>query len=182
MLLNLIHLKHRTDRLSTLKPELEAQGISDYRIWDGVIHPTSTNIGIAQAHQQIVKWAQSTHQKEVLIAEDDLHFTAIGSFDYYIKNKPDDYDLYLGGIVWGKPNNNLVDDFSGTTLYMIHEKFYDKFLSVSGEKDLDRSLKSKGKFVVCNPMVVVQHNGFSDHSNRHVDFQTYIRGYKLFGQ
>jgi hypothetical protein len=37
-----------------------------------------------------------------MIAEDDVKFTAKGAFDYFKKNESDDYELYHGGIYYGK--------------------------------------------------------------------------------
>ena len=120
---------------------------------------------------------------EVLVAEDDIHFTSPGAFRLFLDNKPIEYDIYLGGIIWGKiKEDNSVDDFSGNTLYMVNSRFYSTILSVSEEKDFDRVVANKGKFFVCKPMVVVQHNGYSDNQKRHIDFDPYIRRTKLYGR
>ena len=117
MVLNIIHLPHRTDRLKLLNQELIEQNILDYKIWDGIIDKSIPQKGISQAHKQIVKYAQEEKLSEILIAEDDLYFTAKGAFDYFLKNKPSDFDIYLGGIHEGKvKQDNTVADFSGTTL------------------------------------------------------------------
>ena len=119
--------------------------------------------------------------QSILIAEDDIKFTDIGAFDFYLKNIPNDFDLYLGGIIWGHlENDNSVKDFSGTMLYMIHERFYDTFLSVDEHYHIDRSLKNKGRFVVCNPMIAVQHNGFSDNLERLMNYDVYLKGRKFY--
>jgi hypothetical protein len=87
-----------------------------------------------------------------------------GALDYYLKSEPQDYDLYLGGISYGKLNNdNIVEEFTGTDLYKIRQRFYNTLLSLSGEVDIDRALARKGKYYVCNPMVAIQRNGFSDN-------------------
>ncbi len=49
----------------------------------------------------------------------------------------------------------IVDDFAGIILYLINEKFYDVLLSIPEEHHLDRELRNKGKFIVCNPFTVV---------------------------
>lgn len=119
---------------------------------------------------------------EVLIAEDDIKFTSPHSFTFFLKNKPLNYDIYLGGIIWGKLNeDNSVDDFSGTTLYLANQKFYDTLLSLPDDKDYDRALANKGKFIVCNPMVAQQHDGFSDNQKRYIYFGPYIRRSNLYG-
>lgn len=106
-----------------------------------------------------------------MIAEDDIKFTARGAFDYFIKNEPQEYDLYLGGIIYGNINSdNTVCDFAGTHFYKIKQKFYDTFLSIPEGKDIDRLLANKGKFIVCNPFVAIQNNGFSDNQKRHQNY------------
>ena len=92
----------------------------------------------------------------------------------------EDYDLYLGGIYYGKiSEDNTVSDFAGAMLYMIHEKFYETFLTVSEEKDIDRSLANKGKYIVCNSFVAIQHNGYSDNKKK-VNYDSYLKGRILF--
>ena len=92
--------------------------------------------------------------------------------------------IYIqGGIYFGSLNtDNSVEDFAGLTLYKIRQKFYDTFLSINEDKDLDRELSKKGKFLVCNPFVAVQHNGFSDNVKEYVNHDKHLIGKKLFIQ
>ena len=182
-MLNIIHLSHRKDRERLLIEQLKDQNIVDYKLWEGVFDKENPKCGIARAHKNIVRWAQSQNHPFVLIAEDDIKFTAIGAFEYFIKNEPKEYDLYLGGVMHGEINeDHSINDFSGLTLYKIRENFYDTFLSLSEERDIDRELANKGKFIVCNPFTVVQHNGFSDNKNEYQNFDLYLQQHKLFGQ
>jgi hypothetical protein len=181
MVLNIIHLPHRTDRLKVLNQELLEQNILKYKIWDGIIDKSFPQRGISQAHKQIVKYAQEEKLAEILIAEDDLHFTSKGAFDYFIKNKPNHYDIYLGGIHEGKvKEDDTVEDFSGGTLYIVNSRFYDVFLSVPENLNIDRALRYRGKFVVCNPPVAIQHNGFSDNIKQYCNYDEYLRGKTFF--
>lgn len=181
MRLNIIHLSHRTDRRELLMREIKEQKIKEYKIWNGIIDPFLPCRGISQAHKQIIKEAKETRLPEILIGEDDLHFTASGAFDFYLKNKPSDFDIYLGGIVYGKIiENNIVNDFSGITFYMVNERYYDTILSIPEEYHLDRALKNKGKFIVCNPFTVIPHNGYSDNYKREFDYLPYLKDRTLF--
>ena len=183
MRLNVIHLAHRTDRLKLLNQELIEQHILDYKIWDGIIYESIPHRGISKAHKQIVKWAQKEKLPEILIAEDDFHFTAKGAFDYFIKNKPYDFDIYLGGIHEGQTKqDNTVADFSGMTFYVVKSRFYDVFLSVRENGNIDRELRNRGKFIVCNPPVVIQHNGFSDNIKQFCNYDMHLKGKTYFGQ
>lgn len=174
--MNIIHLPNRVDRYSLIKKEIADQQITDVRFWDGISDEILPCRGIAKAHKQIVAWAAIKNHEEILVAEDDVKFTAIGAFQYYIQNKPKHFDIYLGGITWGTiANDNTVTDFSGAMLYMVHRNFYEQILTLAEEKDFDRSLAGLGRYVVCNPMVACQHNGYSDNQGRYVDFTRYFR-------
>lgn len=95
--LHIIHLVARTDRMETLRRELAAQEITNYRIWPGITG-TPTYRGVASAHQQIVSFADEQQTESVVIAEDDIRFTTPGAYRYFLNHTPADYDLYLGGI------------------------------------------------------------------------------------
>ncbi|HUZ58285.1 MAG TPA: hypothetical protein VMU83_05840 [Hanamia sp.] len=181
MFLNIIHLAQRVDRLQLLKDEIATQKISNFKMWEGVVDNTLTRRGISRAHKNIIRHAKLQGSQSVLIGEDDLHFTAPGAFNFYLANIPDDFDIYLGGIVYGNiDENNLTTDFSGTTLYIIHERFYDQMLALPEDQHIDRALRNCGKFVVCNPMAVIPHNGYSDNRKRYVDYEPYFNGKNLF--
>lgn len=165
-LLNIIHLPEREDRYAKLQKELQRQGIEDYKIWPGIRSNFSFN-GIREAHQNIVRDAKHRNIPFVIIAEDDIMFLGEGAYDYFTRNIPhvDHFDVYLGGIMWGDilPDNTLQGGwFTGFTLYVMSNKFYDTFLSIRGVGHIDALLRGKGKYFVCNPMVVSQHGGLSD--------------------
>jgi hypothetical protein len=167
--IHIIHLTHRRDRLAHLSEQLINQRITHYRLWDGIIDSQKSSRGIAWAHQQIIRWASREGKDEIIIGEDDLTFTGPGAFRHFIDSEPPHYDMYLGGILYGKIKpDNTVDDFAGTHLYKIKRHFFETFLSLTGEKDIDRDLARRGKFLVCNPIVAIQCDGYSDntHTNR----------------
>jgi hypothetical protein len=181
MQLHIIHLPQRNDRLKLLKVELQGQNIIDYRIWEGIVDKNIPAKGISQAHKQIVRYAKENQLPEVLIAEDDLKFTAKGAFNFFLKTKPNDFDLYLASIYFGKiKSDNTVDDFSGLTFYVVKEKFYDILLSRPEHDNLDRMMKNTGKFIVCNPFTVIQQNGFSDNVSSLCNYDSFLLGRELF--
>lgn len=182
MQLHIIHLKHRTDRGQLLDIQLFEQNIVNFKLWEGVLDEENPKRGIAKAHKQIIEWARNQNLPSITIAEDDIKFSAPGAFEYFIKNEPKEYDLYLGGIMYGNINSdNSVNDFAGIHLYKINQNFYDTFLSLSEEKDVDRSLAGKGKFIVCNPFAAIQHNGFSDNKKKYQKYDRYLEGRQFFG-
>lgn len=182
MLLNIIHLQKRTDRFAVLAKEIATQAIREYKIWNGILDEANPKRGISKAHKQIVQWALIEGLETVTIAEDDVKFTAPGAYNYFLSQQPADFDIYLGGITYGKiTSDGSVEDFAGTHLYQIKRKFFDKFLSLPEEKDIDRSLANKGAFKVCNPFVAIQHDGYSDNHKKVQSYNSIFRERKLFG-
>lgn len=181
MTLHIIHLEYREDRKTHILGQLESQGITDFRFWPGILSTDKASRRIAQAHQQIIRWGKSEGENEVTIAEDDLQFTGLGAFKYFADHEPENYDLYLGGISYGKLKpDNSVDDFAATHLYKIKSHFFDTMLSLTGEKDIDRDLAHRGKFFVCNPMIAIQCDGYSDNSRKHQHNSIYWKGRELW--
>lgn len=180
MILNIITLPQREDRRALFERELIFNNIFEYSVWRGHTSSNYSFVNIRNSHQSIVKAAKYARMNEVLIAEDDFKLLGAGAYQYFLNNVPDDYDIYLGGIMDGSidENNIVTDFFCGLTLYMVHERFYDKFLSIHKFGNLDRLLAGMGKFVVCNPMVVSQHGGYSDNKKQIV--QSYDQ--KLIGR
>lgn len=183
MTLHIINLPHRTDRLLKLREELADQGITDFRIWDGIIHPTSPKTGISQAHKQIIQYALEKELSEILIAEDDVKFTAPGAFAHFMINKPKLYDLYLGGISYGNlKEDKTVEDFAGLLLYMVHERFYRTFLSINEKQHIDRGLRDKGRYIVCDPQPAIEQDGHSDNWNQYFEGAIFYKNRRLFGR
>lgn len=169
--LNIIH-GNRSERFPVLMKELETQGIDNYKIWDGVYIPHSVKASINAAHKQIVKYAQIAEWDSVIIAEDDLKFSRQGAWKYFLSQEPKEYDMYLGGIFLGQPDeNNMVSEFTGLTLYSISKSFYETFLSVPDDDHLDRLLGGLGRYFVCSPFVCTQHNGVSGNTGRFEEYE-----------
>ncbi len=180
--LNIIHLPERIDRRELLDRELITQSITNFKIWNGIRNQQAVFAGISAAHKQIVRYAKTVRDKKVMIAEDDIRFTCHGAFQYFLDNEPEDYDLYLASIYMGTlKEDNTVHDFSGLTLYMVHERFYDTFLGINPMNHLDRALAGKGLFCVCNPFAAVQWTTASDCKGGDIiDHTVWLRGRKLF--
>jgi hypothetical protein len=179
-LLNIIHLSRRTDRKNSFEQQLAMQNISNFRIWEGIEDPLIPWRGISMAHKQIVRHAQVIGQERVLIAEDDIIFTDKGAFDYFMANVPPVFDLYLGSIYEGKIDNSLTVAFTGLTLYIISNRFYNTFLNVPEHVHLDRGLAGIGQFFVCVPFTAVQSDGYSDNLKKYCSLQPYMKGMPMF--
>lgn len=171
-------MPNRGDRMFLLQKELKAQNITEFRLWDGVVHKVPRT-GISRAHKQIVQYAKDNNLERITIAEDDVKFCFEGAYDYYIKNIPTDYDLYLASVYHGKIKDNLVADFAGLSLYTIHSRFYDTFLASDETIDVDIDMKDKGKFVVCCPFAAIQQsNVFSDNVREVVNYDSRLEKYR----
>jgi len=181
--IHIIHLRNTEwsqERFDSFNRETNEQGISDCMVWDGV-HDSNRIRGISRAHKQIIQYAKEKGFPEICIMEDDCIFTANGAYDFYIKNKPHDFSIYLGGVSnILKREENYITDFRGMTLYTVHESFYDRFLSVPETVNIDAGLKGLGKYYLCPKIVCSQKAGYSYHKKRHKDYSHLLKQYDTF--
>lgn len=166
MIINVINLKHRDTRRTSLMTHLEDMGCL-YRFWEGVYNPSAMGFkNVSDSHKKIVADAKKRNLSCVLIAEDDLRFSSPKSLDYFCSNIPDSFDLYLGMIYSGIiQDGRVTHGFSGLQFYLIHKKFYDVFLSCPANKHIDQWLGEscyKYEFHVCDPFIC---HGVSDWSD-----------------
>jgi hypothetical protein len=179
MQINVIHNPFRTDRKVLLDSEAR-EHILSLRIWNSVHDELRPFRGINLAHKQIVRWARQEKLPMVCIAEDDFHLTAPGAWEYFIKNIPADFDLYLSGVYCGAVNkDNSVVDFCGLHLYIVHERFYSCYLGVDEMTNLDRGLAGRGRYIVSNPFCAIQHDGWSDNKQRYASYGHLLTNKKL---
>ncbi len=159
--------------------ELERQGILDYEFWDGIYLP-SIRASINAAHKQIVEFARLAEYPEVCIAEDDIVGTHPNSWNYFLSQKPKEYDMYLSMVYLGDVINGRVESFTGMTLYSVSRKFYDKFLSVDPNEHIDRALAGLGDYHVCHPFTFIQRNGFSSNTGKMEEYDQLLNGRILY--
>jgi hypothetical protein len=183
MTVNIIHLKNTewsSDRYSSFIKELNEQEITDYKIWDG-FHGTNRVININRAHKQIVSYAKGNGLPEICIMEDDCIFLAPGAFEYFVQHKPIEYDLWLGGISnLLKKHDGYITDFRGFTLYFVHSNFYDRYLSVPDNVNIDAAMKGLGKYYLCDKIICSQCAGYSYHKKRHKDYSNLLKQFDVY--
>lgn len=181
MIPNIIHNPDRYKRYAVLMKELETQGISEYKLCPAVIDWPVFR-GISKAFKNIVQQAKDQEQESVIIFEDDIKFTAPGAYDHWIKNTPEEYDIYFGGIFLGEIlPDNILKSFTALHCIRVHNRFYDKFLSADPDKHLDVALnETGGVFKVAYPMVAVQHDGFSDNAQKECSFGSLLERWELW--
>lgn len=175
MVINVINLKHRENRRSTLIDHLYDMRCN-YEIWDGIFNPAvMPYINITKSHQMIVRDAKDKGLKSIAIAEDDLRFSSEYSLKCFTDNIPEEYDLYFGMIYSGNiQDRRITHGFSGMQFYMIHSRFYDRFLQAPDNKHLDMWLGQdchKYQFYCCDPFICYGESGWSDNFNRPWKFE-----------
>jgi hypothetical protein len=188
IVVNIIHLPndpkypHREEREKSVIGQMEMEGCK-YRFWPGIVEK-ERRFGINKAHRQIVQWAKDTNQKSVVIAEDDLLWYGKGAWKYYLDQMPEDYDIYLSSYYSGKANeNNIIQSFSGLTLYSVHSRYFDKYLSIPEHMHIDTGISLiGGKIVVCDRFVTHQMKSFSEQRGRIADDSRRHVGKPIFGQ
>lgn len=186
--INIIHLAndpkypHREEREKSVIAEMEKEGAS-YRFWPGIIEK-ERKVGINKAHRQIVQWAKDNNLPRVTIAEDDLIWYGSGAWKYYLDHMPEDFDIYLSSYYHGKADeNNIINSFSGMTLYTVSARYYDKYLSIPETMHIDTGISLiGGKFVCCPKFVSRQMPGYSEQRMRMVDDSNRHIGKPIFGK
>lgn len=156
------------------------------RFWPAIKDRWRTFVGVTRAHKQIVAWAQNCRLPEVLIGEDDMFMLGAGAFEYFLSQKPAEYDIYLGNVFNPEivPDGNRLGDFCGLTLYFVHSRFYGRFLALpDGKNHLDRMLGATDCVkIVCDPMVCSQRDTYSDNNKRMGAYEKYHFKHRLYGR
>lgn len=178
MKLNIILDSRRIEKYQPLMDELSRQGIADYEIWPALILPDVIE-SISASHKAIIRDAKEKGLKEICIAEDDVYFPAADGWQYFLKNKPEDYELYLAASYGGYSEKQPI----GFHLYCIHEQFYDKLLSIPDNCHIDTGTwwLGKEKFVFCYPFAALQRPGFSANNMSHADYNKILKPEDVYG-
>lgn len=161
MIINIIHDDRRIERYQPLIQGLAEQGLTevDYVLWPAKILQSSVVCSINASHKMIVQWAKDNHLPQVCIAEDDLMFTAPDAWQYFLDNKPAEFDLYLA-CTYVVPVK--LKKVTGFHLYVVSEKFYDRFLSVPYNYHIDTAMDDlEGDYHFCYPFPALQRPGVS---------------------
>jgi len=177
---NIIFDERRYEKYQPLVEELWRQQITDFEIFPCILgHNVVKSINLS--HKMIVRKAKEEGLKEVCIVEDDVMFPAVDGWKYFLKNKPDNYDIYIGGTYlidgpdnW-KPPLIKVNAYVGNHLIIINERYYDKFLSVPDDKHIDTIQEGLGDFYVCFPFAALQRPGFSSNAMINVNYNSMLR-------
>ena len=185
-IVNCVNLLSREDRLLSVSKQAKQQGFA-IRFWEGIREKNKMPFkSVSKAHKQIVQYAKESNLEMVTICEDDIVFTSLKSFDFYITTMPKVFDLFLGMIYAGEiKSGRIMNGFSGLTLYTVHNRFYDEFLNANPNDHLDRHLGNaayKNKYYVCEPFVCHQSGGYSDNLMQKLDYKVYHDKMKFYAE
>jgi len=176
--LNIIYDARRFEKYHPMMTELDRQGIVDFEIWPCIMYPDVVE-SINASHKMIVRDAKEKGLSECFIAEDDFTFPAEDGWHYFLRNKPKNYDLYLGGTYVTPISNNIICGFH---LYSISENFYDKFLSMPDKEHIDTAANNiKGDYHFCYPMAAIQRAGFSMNNKQDVNYNILLKEEDVYG-
>lgn len=181
-----INLAKRTDRLESFTKEAKEQGF-EFEVQPGVIFKHDRKKGITISHKACVQKAKDLGLPMVAIMEDDCRFFGIWAWDYFLSQIPESFDLFMSMVYVGsfEKNNRINSVCSGMTGYIIHERFYDRFLSLPDSCHVDREITKYHKeyeFFVCEKFVCEQSGVFSDNSLTTCDYSPLLKGRKIYGK
>lgn len=185
MKVNIIIDNRFPDKYGKLLEELIRQEITDYKLWDAIVLPDVVK-SINYSHKAIVLNAKKTGLKEVCIFEDDCYFPNEKGWQYFLKNKPHDFDVYIGGSYlldnrydWVEPLVK-VDSWVGNHCIIISEKYYDTFLSLPENEHIDTANTGKGDFYICYPFAALQRRGYSSNNKAIVDYNLMLNDKNIY--
>lgn len=174
--------------------ELERQQISceigQCRVFSPIYNTVSVEQSINLSHKNMVSTAKGMALPEVCILESDCMFPDPFGWEYFLSLKPARYDLYLGGVYGlGLPDRDHLEpgvirlsSWEGMHCYFIHERFYDRFLSLPDEQHIDVALTGQGNFFVVYPFAAIQRPGWSATSKKeNVDYNTLLKKADVYG-
>lgn len=166
--INIIFDDRNPSDYERLLGEFAEQGILEYKFWAAIRDSASVVASINASHKQIIRYAKENNIPEICVAEQDLTFTDKGAWDYFLKNKPKEFDIYLGATYILPVSNKKICGFH---LYIISEKYYDSFLSVPDDAHIDTAVCDwGGDFNFCYPFPALQKAGFSFNAKDIVDY------------
>lgn len=173
MKVNVIY-DNRSDDYERLVAEFVRQGIGSYRFWDAITDRKTVVESINASHKMIVRDAIENSLEQVCIAEQDVTFPAPDGWRWFLANMPETFDIYA--------SSTYVDDLHdknilcGFHLYVVHQRFYEKFLSIPDEKHIDTAANDlKGNVYVCRPYAALQRSGWSFNARATVDYNTIVK-------
>jgi hypothetical protein len=164
---HIIHDNRRPERFQSFTDELERQGILEFTVWSPVEDIKSVVRSINLSHKQIVRWAAEQGLDRVCIMEDDIMFPSKDGWNFFLKNCPKEFKLYSACNYFNR--ENPAKELVGLHCYIIHESYYNEFLSIDKDKHIDTAI-SGIDIHVCYPYPALQREGFSFNNMADVNY------------
>ena len=176
---NVLYDDRFPDRFHHIAEEMKVQGIENYNLCSP-IYASSVVESINLSQKKIVQDAKDRGDKYTCIIEDDIEFACKGAWDYFLKNMPKSFSVYIGGSYLIDNRNEYkeplvkVNEWVGNHCIIIHESYYDKFLALPSNQHIDTANRGLGDFYVCFPFVALQRAGFSSNNMAVCDYNQSI--------
>lgn len=182
---DVVHIITLPSRRKSIGQEMDRHGVTAI-YWEGVTSGQPIH-NINASHKAIVQHAKDSGMERIIIAEDDCRFFGEPGegFKYFLDNRPTEpYDLYLSSFYSGdRLPGNRVKNIAGLTLYEVHSRFFDTYLSVRNDHHIDRLLSTtQGRFFVSPKFCTFQQKGYSYQRKRWADDSNRLIGQPIFGQ
>lgn len=176
-----IYNHHRPEKKELFTDVFAEQNIDDYEIFQAqIIQYNSIPENISESFKTVIRQAKERGDKEIVIFEDDILFTSPNGWKYFLDNKPDDYDLYIGGSYFIDNRINYtpplvkVKEYVGNQCIMISQRYFDVWLNSDSGKHCDTAQNGKGEFYLCFPFVALQRHGWSANAQALVNYNPII--------
>lgn len=176
---NIIFDSRRQEMYEPLMKELAIHKITDYEIWPCIILPDVPE-SISESFKMVIRDAQEKGLEEVCIWEHDNFFTQSDGWEYFLKNKPDEYDIFVSGSYltdnrydW-KPPYVKVDAYVGNHCILVHSKYFQKWLDTDPKKHCDTVHNNNADIKICFPFTALQRPGFSANTMAMVNYNAML--------
>lgn len=171
-----ISLPHRYDRRGQFAQHAHEQGIT-YFFVEGIVPADPTNdaqvrAAINAAHRACIVRARLNAWPYALVMEDDCFFPAADGYGHFLRHWDTEADVYTGGLYTGTPDaDGHLTGWCGMHCYIVHQRFYDRFLEVDPTDHIDVALaKLGGRYRCCVPYAALQRSGYSDQLRKATNY------------
>jgi len=191
---------NRRDDIAICERELQRQGITQYGLWPAVTSGFDTvEAHIAASHKNVIRQAQEMNLLEVCVMESDVWFPAKGAWDYFLRNKPAEFDIWLAGAYRtaigmedlrryssfkkskrGPLEPLTIEFWAGMHCYIMHQRYYNTFLE-SPEGHIDVIQEGRGRFRLCYPFAALQRFSWSATHKSYQDYNGELLPCDIYG-
>jgi len=183
----ILYDNRRSEYFPLIQEEMDRQKITEYTLFPPVPRETVvSSINVSQ--KSIIQKAKDEGLERVIIMEQDIWFPSKDGWEYFVKNEPKEYDIYLGGNYL--PDNRIeykvpltkINSYVGHHCIMVHNRYYDRFLETPEDKHIDTAQEGRGEFYLCYPMPALQRAGFSSNNMAQVDYNKILEPIHIYGE